>query len=128
MDRKRAYVSPRTQGGASLIAIVLGIVVLLSAITMILRLGPHYIDWQTMKTVIDTLPATEVNSMTKSEIRETLKKRFRINSLRNFDLREIVLIERSKEGTSLVVEYERREPVIGNVDVILSFREQYQYR
>lgn len=104
----------------------LGIAV--AAITLVLRLGPHYIDWQTMKSVIDGLPPDKVHTMSKEEIRDTLQKRFKINSLRDFDLREIIIIERQKAGTTLLVQYERREPIVANVDAVLTFSERYEYK
>ena len=116
------------QRGLSAIGLLGGLALLAAALTLILRLGPHYIDWQTMKSVFNGLPATKIHSMRKEEIRETLEKRFRINSLREFDLSKILTIDRQKGETTLVVEYEKREPIVANVDVVLSFSERYQYR
>ena len=66
--------------------------------------------------------------MSKTEIRESLKKRFRVNNLREFDLKEIVQIERQKAGTTVTVSYERREPLLANVDAVLTFSEKYQFK
>ena len=117
-----------TERGLSAPGVVIGVAVLASVLTLLLRLGPHYIDWQTMKSIIGDLPSGQVHRMRKEEIRESLQKRFRVNSLRDFDLREIVSIDRQKGETTLVVEYERREPIVANVDVVLSFSEQYHYK
>lgn len=116
------------QRGLSAIGLLGGLALLASALTLILRLGPHYIDWQTMKSVFNSLPKAQVHSMPKDDIREALRKRFKVNSLREFDLSEILKIERQKGETTLIVEYERREPIVANVDVVLSFSERYQYR
>ena len=116
------------QRGLSAIGLLGGLALLASALTLILRLGPHYIDWQTMKSVFNGLPKAQMHTMPKGEIRETLQKRFKVNSLRDFDLSEIVTIERQKGETTLLVQYERREPIVANVDVVLSFSERYQYR
>jgi hypothetical protein len=116
-----------TERGLSAVGLLIGLAALAAALTLILRLGPHYIDWQTMKSVFGELPGTKVHTMQKEEIRESLQKRFRVNSLREFDLREILSIERQKGETTLVVEYERREPIVANVDVVLSFSERYQF-
>jgi hypothetical protein len=117
-----------TERGLSAPGLVIGVAILASVLTLLLRLGPHYIDWQTMKSIIGDLPSAQVHRMRKEEIRESLQKRFRVNSLRDFDLREIVSIDRQKGETTLVVAYERREPIVANVDVVLSFSEQYHFK
>jgi hypothetical protein len=116
------------QRGLSAIGLLGGLALLASALTLVLRLGPHYIDWQTMKSVFNGLPKAQVHTMRKDEIREALQKRFKVNSLREFDLSKILTIDRQKGETTLVVEYEKREPIVANVDVVLSFSEQYKYR
>ena len=87
------------QRGLTAVGMLVGIAGLAAVVTLLLRLGPHYIDWQTMKSVFNDLPSTQVHTMSKEEIRESLKRRFRVNSLRDFDLREIVTIDRQKAGT-----------------------------
>lgn len=115
------------QQGLSAIGALGGMLLLVSIITLLLRLGPHYLDWQTMQSVFKSLPVGEVHTMSKDDIREMLGKRFRVNSLRDFDLKEIVQIDRQKAATTVSVAYEIREPIVANVDAVLSFSEQYQY-
>ena len=111
--------------GASAMGVLLVLVGLVAGITLVLKLGPHYIDWRTMQSVFDNL--TGVHEMSPADIRETLAKRFQINGLRDFDLRKVVEIDAKKDNTTLSVTYERREHIVGNVDVVLSFSESYQY-
>ena len=116
------------QLGASAIGVLLIVTAIVVVATLLLRLGPHYIDWQTMMSIVEDLPVSQVHSMSKDDIRETLGKRFRVNSLRDFDLREILTIDRANQGTTLVFAYERREGLIANVDVVLTFSEQVSYQ
>jgi hypothetical protein len=116
-----------SQRGLSAIGVLASIAGLAAVVTLLLRLGPHYIDWQAMKSIFNGLPAAQVHTMSKEDIRESLKKRFKVNSLRDFDLRDILTIDRQKTGTTLSVQYEKREHIVGNVDVVLSFSGQYEY-
>jgi hypothetical protein len=88
------------QRGLSAIGLLGGLALLASALTLVLRLGPHYIDWQTMKSVFNGLPKAQVHTMRKDEIREALQKRFKVNSLREFDLSKILTIDRQKGETT----------------------------
>jgi hypothetical protein len=120
--------SHRKQVGLTAIGVLGAITGLAAVVTLVLRLGPHYIDWQTMRSVMGDLPASQVHTMSKRDIRESLQKRFRVNSLRDFDLKDILTIDRQKTQTTLAIQYERRENLLGNVDVVLSFSEEYRYQ
>ena len=115
----------RKQGGATMLGLLVGLSGLVAVLTLVLKLGPHYIDFQTMKSIFNALPAAQVHTMSKGDIYEALKKRFKVNSLRDFDVKDIVSIERQKTGTVVTVTYERRENIVANVDAVLSFSEQY---
>jgi hypothetical protein len=95
--------------------------------TMAVRTVPHYIDFYTMVSVVEALPKNRVHVMSKQKIRESLKKRFKINNIREFDLTKIVAIERKRGATALTLEYEIREHLFYNVDVVLSFNKRFDY-
>jgi len=111
-----------------MLSMLIGLSAGIAALTLVLKLGPHYIDFQTMKSVFNGLPQSQVHTMSKSDIYDALRKRFKVNSLRDFDVKDIVSIERQKTGTVLTVAYERRENIVANVDAVLSFSEQYQFK
>ena len=111
-----------------MLGMLIGLSGLVAVLTLLLKLGPHYIDFQTMKSVFNALPESQVHTMSKGDIYEALKKRFKVNSLRDFDVKDIVSIERQKTGTVVTVAYERRENIVANVDAVLSFNEQYRFK
>jgi len=113
--------------GLSITGIILSVVGLVAIITLLLRLGPHYIDWRTMQSVFTGLERQSVHEMSKNQIREAIAKGFRINGLRDFDQRNLVTIEAEKEFTTLSVSYEQREHIVYNVDIVLTFQESFQY-
>lgn len=113
--------------GLSIIGMILSLVGLVAVITLALRLGPHYIDWRTMQSVFTGLERQPIHEMSKNQIREAIAKSFRINSLRDFDQRSLVGIEAEKEFTTLNVSYEQREHIFYNVDIVLTFKESFQY-
>lgn len=119
---------PRKQAGLSFFGWLLVIAVIASAVTLVLRLGPHYIDYYTIQTVMDGLPADRVHEMSRPEIREALEKRFKVNNIRDFAVSDVITVERQRDSTVLDLAYERREHLFFNVDVVLTFSEQYRYQ
>ena len=115
------------QAGLSGYGIVAILVVVASLVTLSLRLGPHYLDFYTIQSLIEEMPANKVHTMGKNEIRESLAKRFTINNIRNINVRDAIRIERLKGSTTLTVGYEAREHVVYNVDAILNFEKSYTF-
>ena len=118
---------PRRQRGMAMIQWLILILIVGGTATMAIRTVPHYIDFYTMVSVVEALPKNQVHVMSKQKIRESLKKRFKINNIREFDLTIIVAIERKRGVTAVTLEYEIREHLFYNVDVVLSFNKRFDY-
>jgi hypothetical protein len=119
---------PAAQVGMSFLGILVVVIVVVSAMTLVMKLGPHYIDFYAVKSVIEDLPAQKVHEMSRQEILESLQKRFKVNNLRDFKVVDILKIERGRDETVLQVDYEQREHLVANVDIVLSFSEQFTYQ
>lgn len=124
----KRHINMRKQDGAVSLGVVIIIGAVLGAVWLSLRLIPHYIDFETMKSVMEDLPGPQVHEMDKRTIRDSLEKRFKINNLRSFKVRDVVKIERTSKSTVIDVAYEVREPLMFNIDLVLSFEDQYTYQ
>jgi hypothetical protein len=80
-----------------------------------------------MQSVLEGLPAQEVRTISRVNLHEMIQKRFKINNLRDFKIRDIINLDRSRDGTVLELKYERREHLFFNVDVVISFEKRYEY-
>ena len=118
----------RRQRGMTFFGVVALLVGIAVVVTLTMRLGPHYLDWTTMQSIFDDLEKEDVHQMSKGDIRVSLAKRFKVNSLRDFNLREDIKIEQNKGNTSLLVDYEKREPIFLNIDIVLRFSGKHQYQ
>ncbi len=121
-------INKRKQDGAVSLGIIIIIAAVVGFIWLSLRLVPHYIDFETMKSVMEDLPGPQVHEMDKRAIRTSLEKRFKINNLRTFKVRDVVKIERTSKNTVVSIAYEVREPLMFNIDMVLSFEDQYTYQ
>lgn len=119
--------SARRQRGVTAIGGLAILIVVVSAIVLTLKLAPHYIDFYTIQSVVDGLPRDEVRGMSRTALNEALDKRFKINNLRDFAIRDIITVERSRDSTVLEIQYERRENLFLNIDVVITFNKRYEY-
>ncbi len=111
-------------GGWIIIILIVG-----GGVSMGSKLIPLYMDHNTMESVLDKL-ATEEGVALKSDtaIRDMLKKRFRLNNIRDFAVDDLVEVVRSGRGAEVVLDYEVRLPMIANLDVIASFEKSIELK
>jgi hypothetical protein len=120
--------SRQHQNGLSMIGWLATLVVIAPASTLTLKLLPHYIDFRTMQSVIEGLPKQEVLTASRPNLFETIEKRFQINNLREFKIRDIIEVERARDFTALTIDYERREHLFLNIDVVITFNQRFEFR
>ncbi len=128
----RAYLHSHAPGGRQQRGLGLwgyvGILILVGATaTLGLRLGPHFLTHNAIKGILSGLSSDPIHQMDKRSIRELIEKRFKINSLYDLKVREIVRIDRTKEQTVLVLDYETRDNLLLNADVVLKFHEEFPF-
>ncbi len=119
---------PVRQRGLSLVGWLLIILVVGSVATLGIRLVPHYLEHRALVGIVNALPADQVHRMSQGEIREALQRRFTVNNIRDRNPGDVIRIERSRERTALVLEYEIREHLVGNIDLVISFHEQVDFQ
>ncbi len=92
------------------------------AVTIGLRTVPHYLEYRAVLAVLESIEQNTLKSSPKREIRDLIDKRLKINSIRAFKAEDILEIERTKERTTLMLDYEVRENVVANVDIVIMFK------
>ena len=86
-----------------------------------LKLTPIYIESFTVGSVISDLKNEPgITSMTSREISSIINKRFDVNTITNVSTDD-VYVEKLGDTMTISVEYEVREPLLGNVDIVVSF-------
>ena len=104
--------------------LVLGLIAFFTLIT--LRLLPLYIEYGKVASVIEGLPNEKgIQSMPRSEIISLVSKRFDVNDVRNVDPK-LVKVSKDKGKTVIGIDYERREHLVGNVDVVAAFEKHVE--
>jgi len=104
---------------------LIGFLLLLSAGLFVvyigMRLVPVYIQYYSVTAIMKEL-GEEPNSsnLSESQIRNNLSRRLSINSVYDVDARDFEIVR--SNGVNLILDYEVRKPLIGNVDAVMSFR------
>jgi hypothetical protein len=110
-----------------------GILVILLALASVVSVGsrviPLYLDHNTMGTIMEKMSLENGLALqSEGNIRDTMRKRLKMNNIRDFDLKEHLKIDRSKLGTELVLDYEVRIELVSNLSLIAAFNKKVPLR
>lgn len=114
----------RTQRGMSFLSTIVVIFVAGVFLTVAFKLGPHYLDNNIIQGAIDQVGAKGLDDKTEPQIRRELDDFFTVNNVREIDLKQVKLV-REKHGTRIVLDYEKRVPMFGNVDAVIVFHNEF---
>jgi hypothetical protein len=113
-----------SMGGVIVILLVVGSVVSVGS-----RVVPFYLDHNTMGTIMEKMSQENGLALkTEASIRDSMRKRLKLNNIRDFDLKENLKIDRSKVGTELVLDYEVRIDLVSNLSLIAAFNKKVHLR
>lgn len=104
--------------------LVLGLIAFFTLIT--LRLVPAYLEFAKVTSVLESLQNEPgITRKTRGEITQMITKRFDVNDVYQVDAKQ-VKITKEKGVLTVSINYERREHLVGNVDVVTTFDKQVE--
>ena len=111
----------RTQGGMTFIGFVIVLAVAILFIYCGMKVVPMYTEFYSVKKALASLSQEPGSAtMSKEKIRELIFKRLYMSYATNVK-QDALKIENTDSGYNLIVDYERREQLIANLDVVGKF-------
>ena len=113
----------KQQQGFSLWGTLILLALIAFFVTILLRLYPVYYEYFSVSSIMDRIEGEQF--ATKSEIVKRLTATMQIDNVRrvkldNFD------IKKTKTGFTVVLDYEDRVAMMGNIDVVAKFNKQVE--
>ncbi|PHS72000.1 MAG: DUF4845 domain-containing protein [Cycloclasticus sp.] len=114
------------QKGITFIAVVI-VLALIGIFTLsILKVFPVYMEHLSVQTAMEAIEVDpEIKTMSVSQMRRLLEKKLDINQVTSVAAKD-AKINRTIGEITFKVEYEVRKDYIGNVDIILSFSDEFE--
>jgi len=104
--------------------LVLGLIAFFILIT--LRLLPMYLEFGKVASVIESLQNEPgISNLSRSEIIKLVSRRFDVNDVSSVDPK-LIKVGKDKGLLTVSIDYEQREHLIGNVDVVAVFNKQVE--
>jgi hypothetical protein len=115
-------ITKRSRQRGSVGGYLIAIILFGGLLTFMARLGPLYYDHSIMSNILDSMAMEGgIGNRTDNDIRAMIKQRFKLNNIRDFDIKQHVKFERTGRGTEIVMDYEVRMPMVHNIDMVASF-------
>ncbi|MBY5963194.1 DUF4845 domain-containing protein [Marinobacter nauticus] len=97
-------------------------------LTLAIKIGPAYLDDFTIQEALESLDGTEgLSQMGPAQVRSLINKRLSVNNVDGFDPKNIS-VEKNGELVVIKVDYEVRNNIFRNVDTIVHFQHEYEFK
>jgi Domain of unknown function (DUF4845) len=111
----------QTQKGLTAISIAVLLALAGFAVFLIFKLAPPYIEYYGVQDSINSLTKElEIRDKSKDDVLKLLRKRLEVNDVTSVKPQDI-LIKKSGKVLTVQIDYEVRIPLLGNIDLALSF-------
>ena len=112
----------RKQGGMTMLGFLITLSVVILFIFCGMKIVPMYIEYYSVKKMMAAISNNpESANSSKDQIRKMFRRSLEIDYVKIITP-EMLKIETTDSGYNLVVDYERREELVANLDVVGKFR------
>ena len=112
----------KKQTGASLIAVMMGLVVGVMVLVFSLKAIPFYIDNYLLAAMLEKLPEQVKEKTSPKELRAIIDKQMDINDL-NIPVEQLE-IKRYGKSIDVIWPYERKVHFMSNIDLLFTFKQE----
>lgn len=118
-----------SQKGLSLLGWMVVLAVVAFFASMAFKMFPHYMDYMSLEKII-TSAETEASHeiRTVGDFYGHVSRGLEVNGIRDFDLRDSLEIKVENNEFRVHLNYERREPLIQNLDLVARFDKEFRVR
>jgi hypothetical protein len=119
----------RSQQGLSILGWLVTLALVAFFASTAFKVIPHYLDYMSMEkmiTSVETDKALEIRTV--GDFYSHLEKGMQVNSIRDLNLRDAVKVSLENNEFQVHLKYEKREPLIENLDLVVNFDKEFRVR
>jgi len=93
------------------------------------KIVPHYADYWTIEKIIQSVSADKAQKIdTVRDFYAHVAAGMQINNIRDLDPEKIMTVTLDDDVFAAHLQYEQREPLIGNIDLVVKFDHEFSVR
>ena len=119
----------RSQKGLSMLSWLVLLAVVAFLASAVFKVLPHYLDFLALQKLIkapETEPALDIRS--PAELFSHVERGMQVNNIQDLDLRKALEVRMENNEFYVHLKYEKREPLIENLDLVVHFDREYRVR
>ena len=113
------------QGGMTTITLAVVVIVVVFFLTLGIKLTPVYLEHFSVVQSLKSAKGEVDSKSASSEIVSLINRRLEMNDVTHVTKRDIK-VDRQAKGSIVTIAYEVRKPAIGNIDLIISFKDSIE--
>ncbi|EIK98182.1 hypothetical protein PMM47T1_02924 [Pseudomonas sp. M47T1] len=118
-----------SQKGVSLLGGLVILAILGFVASTAFKVLPHYFDYWTVKKIIESVPAEKAKRIDSvAAFYDHVSAGMQVNNIRDLDPGKILTVTLDDDVFAAHLQYEQREPLIGNVDLVVKFDHEFSVR
>lgn len=112
----------QTQRGITMLGFLITLCVVIFFAYCAMKIVPMYIEYYSVKEALKGLSQdSQLSGAGKDKIREMYMRRLDMSYAENVKKMDALKFENTDGGMKLIVDYERREPLMANLDIVGKF-------
>jgi phosphorylcholine metabolism protein LicD len=121
--------STHSQKGMSILSWLMVLAFIAFFASAVFKMLPHYLDYMSLEKII-----TSVETDASKDIRSVgafyghVGKGMQVNAIRDLNLQEALKIKIESNEFRVHLKYEKREPLIQNIDLVVRFDKEFRVR
>lgn len=115
-----------SQKGLSFVGWLVLLALLAFAASTAAKVVPHYLDYLSMKKIIEAASTDKVTDISNSrDLYDYVAKGMQVNNIRDLDLNKALSVTTENNRFLAHLKYEQREPLIQNIDLVVKFDHEF---
>ena len=119
----------RSQQGLSILGWLMVLAVVAFFASTAFKVIPHYLDYMSLEKIITSVETDKaLDVRTVGDFYSHVDKGMQVNSIRDLKLRDILKVKVENNEFLAHLKYEKREPLIENLDLVVTFDKEFRVR
>ena len=119
----------RSQKGLSMLSWIMMLALVAFLASTAFKMMPHYFDYMSMDKIISAVESDKsMEIRTVRDFYSHVRKGMEVNGIRDLNLEEAVKVVIENNEFKVHLDYEKREPLIRNLDLVANFDKEYRLR
>lgn len=119
----------RSQTGLSMLSWITVLVLVAFLASTAFKMLPHYFDYMSLDKIISGVESdSSMDVRTVRDFHNHVRKGMEVNGIRDLDLEKALQVVIENNEFKVHLNYERREALISNLDLVANFEKEYRLR